>query len=214
MKKTALLAGIVSLIAALALSTTVFASEKGHYTVTDKHLPGSSVSVSGALPTLTADTPEYKTVADRVNTKMTALYNNTIMEARANANWLRPAAFSYTVTGDEDYLSLVVRAELNAGNTSSQKLSTIVLNRDQPAIRTLRDLLGDNAYAMATQSVQAQIAKDPAQYFPESSADAIVDSNTAFYINDKSEIVVVFDKYSIAAGYVGAPEFVVGTVAE
>lgn len=53
------------------------------------------------------------------------------------------------------------------------------------------------------------IEKEEAGYFPEEFEG--VDSQTNFYISVENKLVIVFDEYEIAAGYMGMPEFTIGT---
>lgn len=82
---------------------------------------------------------------------------------------------------------------------------------------TLKDLLGEDAYAYAEKEVRAQIdeklAADPDLsywginddgYFGEFAG---VNETTPFYINEAGNVVISYDKYEIAPGYMGVQEF-------
>lgn len=78
---------------------------------------------------------------------------------------------------------------------------------------TLRDLLGENWVELCNQSIQAQIDasvdEEGFSYFfsPEEGGFTTVDESTSFYIREDGVPVVVFPKYSVAAGAAGFPEF-------
>ncbi|MDO4292286.1 MAG: DUF3298 domain-containing protein [Eubacteriales bacterium] len=92
---------------------------------------------------------------------------------------------------------------------------------------TLRQLLGDSYVEQCNESIKKQIedrlaADDSLSYFgfgPNAQDDkesgiegfTTVTEDTDFYINEKGEVVIVFPEYSIAPGYMGFQEFVVGT---
>lgn len=78
---------------------------------------------------------------------------------------------------------------------------------------TLRDLLGDDWVEICNASIREQIAasvdEEGFTYFfePEAGGFTTVDDSTAFYIQEDGTPVVVFPRYSIAAGAAGIVEF-------
>lgn len=84
---------------------------------------------------------------------------------------------------------------------------------------TLKDLLGDDYVEIANESIKAQMeerseADENAIYWGVGGKDdgmiegfTTVDENTKFYINDKGNPVVCFEKYEVAPGYMGVQEF-------
>ena len=79
---------------------------------------------------------------------------------------------------------------------------------------SLEDMLGSDYKAVANEQIKAEIAKraqDPdAIYFDGS--DGIdgfesISDNQVFYVNEKGNPVIVFNKYEIAPGYMGIQEF-------
>ncbi len=83
----------------------------------------------------------------------------------------------------------------------------------------LTDLLGDDAYEYATnfvlQQINERIEKDPEGliYWGINDDDAMglefpgVTSITPFYINEAGNVVISYDKYEVAPGYMGIQEF-------
>ena len=78
---------------------------------------------------------------------------------------------------------------------------------------TLEDLLGADWVNICNQSIQARIDASVDEngftyFFPaDQGGFTTVDENTSFYIRDDGVPVVVFPRYSIAAGAAGAVEF-------
>lgn len=78
---------------------------------------------------------------------------------------------------------------------------------------TLKDLLGEDWVNICNTAIQAQIdasvGEDGFTYFfpADQGGFTTVDENTSFYIRDDGVPVVVFPRYSIAAGAAGAVEF-------
>lgn len=85
------------------------------------------------------------------------------------------------------------------------------LAEDRPV--TLRDMLGEDWVSVSNAAIQRQIEEsrdeDGSTYFfaPEQGGFTTVDEETAFYIREDGVPVVVFPRYSIAAGAAGFPEF-------
>ena len=78
---------------------------------------------------------------------------------------------------------------------------------------TLAELLGENWVERCNETVRAGIAASVDEegftffFAPEEGGFATVDENTAFYIREDGVPVLVFPRYSIAAGAAGSPEF-------
>ena len=207
---------LVALVVVLMLTTAAFArntsppkttpaASESLVTIIAKEMPTKD-NVFGSLPYL--KTYIDKDIGDKVNKSITKLYEDTVA-----ANKDSKVTFSYTISGDEQYLSLIMNVEVNSGNTSSKDVHTIVLSKQEAKICTLQDIMSaENAYKTATETVRKQIAQHPEKYLQGVAGKAVVDKNTAFYVDEKSQIVVVFNKYSIAPGVTGAPSFTVETL--
>ena len=74
---------------------------------------------------------------------------------------------------------------------------------------TLEDLLGEDYINIANEAISEEIAKrgEAEGYFIGDGGFTTITDDTDFYINENGNPVIVFDKYEIAAGYVGRPEF-------
>ena len=97
-----------------------------------------------------------------------------------------------------------------AGNVGSVSYP---VRRDQTEEITLAELLGENWVERCNETVRAGIAASVDEegftffFAPEEGGFATVDENTAFYIREDGVPVLVFPRYSIAAGAAGSPEF-------
>ena len=82
---------------------------------------------------------------------------------------------------------------------------------------TLKELLGEDYEAIIEDSVRMQTAEQMKKdsnliYWLGTEneyllGDENVFENPKFYINEKGNVVIAFDKYAIAPGYMGSPEF-------
>ena len=117
---------------------------------------------------------------------------------------------SYEVKSQTDStVSFVLNSYVSVFHSTEEQ---IYYNLDLAANRelTLADVLGENWIADCNEAVKAQIAgrEDADMFF---SADeggfTTVDESTRFYLNEAGNPVVVFPRYAIAPGYLGAVEF-------
>lgn len=104
-----------------------------------------------------------------------------------------------------DVISLTVITEGSEGGTSMPRIDTYNVKNTATAERvTLSDLLGANYKEKLDADILAEMKKDPDKYFIEEYKGT--SSEQSFYI-EQGDVVIVFPKYSIAAGYIGSPEF-------
>lgn len=133
-------------------------------------------------------------------------------EAKADGLPFRPYLLVITSSLKSDgtgnpagVVSLVVTTYGSRGNTGMPRVDTYnILNSARAQRVTLADLLGDSYQETINAGVTAEIQKNPQIYFPDDFKG--IDNEQAFYV-EKGEAVVVFQKYSIAPGSTGTPEF-------
>lgn len=108
---------------------------------------------------------------------------------------------SFVVTGDESWVSAyAVNYYYNLDRKHAKQL-------------TLKDLLGEGYTDIANAQILAEMEKRTAEnenymYFDkESGGFTTVTDDTDFYLNEAGNPVVVFDKYEVAPGFMGAQEF-------
>ncbi len=114
---------------------------------------------------------------------------------------------------DDHFVSFVITKSENYVSVGTEKyFYNIDLNTGKEV--TLKDILGDQYKEIIDPQIKQQIVdreKDGYQLFfheDENEFKSIADNQT-FYINSSGDVVVVFDKYSIAPGYMGFPEFTI-----
>lgn len=133
-------------------------------------------------------------------------------KAEANQQEFHPYTLNITYDLKSDgtgnpagVISLTVITEGSEGATSMPRIDTYNVKNTAAAERvTLSDLLGANYKEKLDADILAEIKKDPDKYFLEEYKGTSVEQS--FYI-EQGDLVIVFPKYSIAAGYVGSPEF-------
>lgn len=166
----------------------------------------------------------------RINTEIRTRINEVIQQAEERA---REARQAYVETGGkaEDFIPIIIDVDYEVKCQNSQYLSFIVEKTETLASAytefytynidlstgkelTLRDVLGDNYMELANQAVRegiAQRSQDPDnQYFSmeeDGSGFQSIAPDQRFYLNERGNPVILFEKYEIAPGYMGAQEF-------
>lgn len=168
-------------------------------------------------------------LADDVNARIKAECDAYAAEARTRAEEYRKAFMETGGTEDEwkahniqikvwyelksqsdRYLSFVVSGTENWTSAYAQS-RYYNLDLENMKYVSLKDLLGENYIGIANESIRSQIAALEASgstFFAvgEGGFETITE-DTSFFINEKGNPVIVFEKYEIAPGSMGNPEF-------
>ncbi|MFY9198409.1 MAG: DUF3298 domain-containing protein [Acutalibacteraceae bacterium] len=124
--------------------------------------------------------------------------------------------FDYEIKSSNDkYVSfLITKFETLASAYQEQYFYNIDLENGR--ILTLKDCFGPDYKNIVTHEVNKGISnldKDMNFYlFKDVDIKDLITTDSAFYINEDNEIIVVFNKYEIAAGAAGMFEFPVGKI--
>ena len=129
---------------------------------------------------------------------------------------------SYDIKCQQDgILSFIITQNqtdnMHANRHIQKFMYNVDLNKNKEL--TLKDLLGNNYKNIINQEIEKQILEKEqngeADFFSSEDFPYLehggwfegIGDNQKFYINEKGNIVIVFDKYEIAPGYMGMPEF-------
>lgn len=126
---------------------------------------------------------------------------------------------NYTVkTDNENILALDVYI-FNAAGSSSTKHTFYNIDKKEGKLLTLNELFKDGAdyttpiSKYIKEQMEYENKNNGGMYWVESDeftdGFAGITEDQKFYINDKDELVICFDKYEVAAGAQGSPEFVI-----
>lgn len=164
----------------------------------------------------------------RLNQEIAVKVQETLTEAKARAKDYYEA---YLETGGDkdEYLPMEIVIDYEIKCNNGQVVSFLIreyeshasfyeetayynIDMDTGKELTLRDMLGEDYIALASEAVHQGIEADEAanpeeQYYHDELAFQIIDADQPFYINEEGHVVVVFGKYEIAPGYMGAREF-------
>lgn len=120
---------------------------------------------------------------------------------------------SYTIkTQNEDYVSFVVTG-IEDWNGSTAETYYYNLDLKNGTYFTLQDILGDDYLTKCNQEIERQMEErmaadsDILYFTAEEGGFSTISKQTKFYLNEKGNPVVVFEKYEVAPGFMGAQEF-------
>lgn len=128
-------------------------------------------------------------------------------------------ASGYEVKTDTDKLLVIGRYVVNTAGSSSTTIKYDTIDKQNKLLITLPSLFKDEAYIdMISENIKAQMKeqmKDENNVYwleDEMMGDenfSKIDKNQSFYITKDNQLVIAFDKYEVAPGYMGNPEFII-----
>lgn len=128
----------------------------------------------------------------------------------------------YEVKTDNDYVFSVIISKLETMASSALSYKTYTVDKINKSIVTLHSLFKNDSYIQTiSDNIKQQMRqrmKDDENviYFieqedmPEENFETIK-AEQNFYINEDNKLVVVFDEYEVAPGYMGTSEFIIPT---
>lgn len=128
-------------------------------------------------------------------------------------------ASGYEVKTDTDKLLVIGRYVVNTAGSSSTTIKYDTIDKQNKLLITLPSLFKDEAYIdIISENIKAQMKeqmKDENKVYwleDEMMGDenfSKIDKNQSFYITKDNQLVIAFDKYEVAPGYMGNPEFII-----
>ena len=89
------------------------------------------------------------------------------------------------------------------------------LDLESEKILTLKDWFGNDYKQIVADSIRRTIltwsAEEQRELWTDINLEDLITENRSFYLNEDGQAVVVFDKYELACGAAGRPEFVIST---
>ncbi|MGL5754465.1 MAG: DUF3298 domain-containing protein [Paraclostridium sp.] len=151
------------------------------------------------------------------------LYNQYLEEVKglkeANTSGHKAAQSWYEViTDNKDILSLVIyNYEAQGSSNTTRKFYNI--DKHNQTILTLEGMFKNGDYVkLISENIKEQMKqkvksdKDKVYWIDEENEEMnfnTIKKDQGFYINEKGEFVICFDKYEVAPGYMGLVEFVI-----
>ncbi|WP_352407143.1 RsiV family protein [Acetoanaerobium noterae] len=128
-------------------------------------------------------------------------------------------ASGYEVKTDTDKLLVIGRYVVNTAGSSSTTIKYDTIDKQNKLLITLPSLFKDEAYIdIISENIKAQMKeqmKDESNVYwleDEMMGDenfSKIDKDQSFYITKDNQLVIAFDKYEVAPGYMGNPEFII-----
>jgi len=178
--------------------------------------------VDAKIPMLSGDT-ECLQQTESINKSVESLIDMILKEfgkeVEAYPSSYKGVSISYDVlTNTQSWFTLRLNVMYTAGSTSTE-YKFYHIDKQQNKIVTLQDLFEPNYdyVTVITENIRSQMKEQMKKdsnmvyYFDADNVDGFgsIDINQNFYLNENNNIVIVFDKYEVAPGYMGCPEFVV-----
>jgi len=172
---------------------------------------------------------ESKTLEEQINQEIQEKMNMHLEDGQLKAKENKEA-FLETGGEEENFRPMIIEIDYSIKSYNDNRISfavhyfeamassftktyyyTIDLKEDR--LLTLEDLLGSNYEDKINEQISDKIEKEleesPAKYFQDEMGFKGISEDQSFYINDDNQIVVVFNKYEIAPGSSGEPEFII-----
>lgn len=167
---------------------------------------------------------ENKTLESTLNKKYLAeskkLYNDfmaEIEEVKKNGGGHLGVESGYDVKTDNDQILAVGRYVVSTVNSYSEYTYDTVDKKNELLI-TLPSLFKDDSYLNLInenikEQMRRQMDRDPDKFYwlDDEMGFKTIAKDQSFYINDKGKLVIVFNKYEVAPGYMGVCEFTIPT---
>lgn len=150
------------------------------------------------------------------------IYEELIEEFPSINNQMKYVGSDYKIKADNDsFLSIeITKEEIQASSYTTKKHYTI--DKNKQIVLTLPMLFeGENYIEEISNDIKAQMIENMKKdsnliYFLESDEnEEVIDSfdkikeNQDFYINNDGNLVICFDEYEVAPGYMGTLEFII-----
>lgn len=152
------------------------------------------------------------------------LYNDftaDMKELKQNGGGHLGVESNYVVKTDNDQILSVGRYVVNTVGSSSTTFKYDTVDKKNQLLITLPSLFKDESYVgLISENIKEQMkqqmkADSDKTYWVGSESDIpgfeTIDKNQSFYINNEGKLVISFNKYDVAPGYMGVVEFTIPT---
>lgn len=123
----------------------------------------------------------------------------------------------YSIKADNGITMSIEHSIYESIGSSYQRYIYDTIDIQNEVYITLPSLFKDESYInVISENIKSQVQKqmeadEDVSYFIEDDNFAKIDADHEFYINNNHELVLVFDQYAIAPGYMGSLEFTIPT---
>ena len=161
---------------------------------------GDHYRFSGVLPMFTG----HEDVVGPLNIEVSGIFERTVADLEEGES----VNFSVTIYNDGIFTSVVMIAFIPGEAAPKEHVYTFVLTTEDFARQTLADLLGPNAYKLASTVIARQIEEsEEGAFFIGENAFHDLTSDPSFFVNDDGVVTIIFGKYAVSPGVTGSPMF-------
>ena len=164
------------------------------------------------------ETPQVNISIEEYAQSLIRMYEQDLAASQGEGNYSLTSSYE-VVTDNDKYLSLRINTTLvMASGTEFVKIFTV--DKSTGKVITLADLLGNDPARLEAVSeniksqMAAQMAADESvMYFYQSDTPEMdfkgLSGDESFYFDSQGQLVIAFDEYEVAPGYMGAVEFTI-----
>ena len=164
------------------------------------------------------ETPQVNISIEEYAQSLIRMYEQDLAASQGEGNYSLTSSYE-VVTDNDKYLSLRINTTLvMASGTEFVKIFTV--DKSTGKVITLADLLGNDPARLeaVSENIKSQMA---AQMAADESVMSFYQSDTpemdfkglsgdeSFYLDSQGQLVITFDEYEVAPGYMGAVEFTI-----
>lgn len=188
-----------------------FEDRHGNYEA-DIKIPQVTLEDSGQ-----SQVPANKSIEEYAN-ELIAMYEKEVADFNGEGHYGLDSSYK-VVTDNSKYLSIRIDTTLTMAS-GAQFVKIFTIDKSTGEVVTLSDLLKSRPDALEaiSSNIKQQMADQMAAdeniiYFynsemPESDFKGL-SGDESYYFNDKGELVIAFNEYDVAPGYMGAVDFVI-----
>ncbi|MGE8081043.1 DUF3298 domain-containing protein [Peribacillus loiseleuriae] len=147
-------------------------------------------------------------------------FTNTLAKLKEGENANMAVNSGYEVLTDNDTIFSIRRYTVITQASSSTEMQFDTVDKKNQVLLTLKSLFKNESYIdvlsenIKTQMVE-QMKADPNKIYwmndDEPERFEKIDKDQNFYINDQNKLVIAFDQFEVAPGYMGSVEFIIPT---
>ena len=164
------------------------------------------------------ETPQVNISIEEYAQSLIRMYEQDLAASQGEGNYSLTSSYE-VVTDNDKYLSLRINTTLvMASGTEFVKIFTV--DKSTGKVITLADLLENDPARLAavSENIKSQMAEQMAadesvMYFYQSDMPETdfkgLSGDESFYFDSQGRLVIAFDEYEVAPGYMGAVEFTI-----
>lgn len=201
------------------------------FTITSYQKEDTSKYVDVKIPAL-KETGNSE-LEERINKEIKEKINETVSQSEKNAEQYY-RAFLETGGDESDFLPVIINVDYEIKSSNEDFVSFVItklenhtsvgtekyfynINLKTGEIITLQDLYGSQYKELINPQITQQIkereeSNENQMFFHDYGLEfKTISDEQKFYINESNQVVIVFDKYEIAPGAMGFPEFILSS---